>query len=122
MQAWIETWAGARGGTAHPVKAPDAIRRAARDLLAEGTNAELLRLAAADMATHGWMNLHKHLEHWTPPVSTPPAPGAPARTATDCPWCDPFGWYETDNGRNARCAHPELPPAGHPAADTRSAA
>jgi len=102
--------------------APDAIRRTARELLNEGESAELLRLAAADMATHGWNNLRKHLEYWTPPKSEQSAPGVPGRTAADCRWCDPFGWYEHESGRDARCLHPDNPPPGHPAANQRSAA
>jgi hypothetical protein len=117
VETIVSAWTEAYGGTP-PALAPNAVRRDARKLLAKGLDPDLLRLAAADMARHGWKNLAQHLEHFTPPA---PAGHAP-NTAADCPWCDPFGWYETDTGRSARCTHPEHPPAGHPAADTRSAA
>jgi hypothetical protein len=70
----------------------------------------------------GWNSLHRHLEFFTPPAPAHHASDASGRTASDCRWCDPFGWYETPNG-DARCTHLDDPPAGHPAAaDTRSAA
>lgn len=120
VQAWIESWATTYSGAPHPVKAPDAIRRDARELLAEGKDDELLRLAAADMATHGWISLPKHLEHWKPPAQ--PAQHASGTTPRPCPWCK-YGWYETQNGGELPCRHPEHPPPGHPAAaDNRSAA
>jgi hypothetical protein len=120
VQAWTESWATSHDGVSHPVKAPDVIRRDARELLAEGVDPDLLCVAAADMATRGWKNLRTHLEHWTPPVR--PASGVTKRTPDNCRWCDPFGWYEHASGRDARCPHPDNPPDGHPAAHTRSAA
>lgn len=123
VQAWIEAWARGRNGAPLPVYAPNAVRRGAVELLAEGADPELLRLAAADMAARGWTDLRKHLERWTPPPTTAPrAPGSPDRAIADCRWCDPFGWYEPLTGGEARCRHPDHPPAGHPAAQTRSAA
>lgn len=121
VQAWIESWARTQKAP-HPVNAPGAVRRSAQQLLAEGLDPELLRIAAADMARHGWKNLAQHLEHFTPPAAAGRTPGISIRTAADCRWCDTFGWYEHTNGRDARCPHPENPPPGHPAADTRSAA
>jgi hypothetical protein len=120
VQAWIKSWAKTQSGAPHPVKAPDAIRRAARELLAEGKDRELLCLAAADMATHGWISLHKHLERWKPPAQ--PSSGTTRRTKDTCHWCDDHGWYETQNGNDVLCRHPEHPPPGHPDAQTRSAA
>lgn len=123
VQAWIEAWAKAHNGTPHPVKAPDAVRRDAQQLLAEGLDPDLLRLAAVDMAGHGWKGLTQHLEYFKPPVPAGYAPSAPGRTAADCRWCDDFGWYEHENGIPARCKHPDDPPPGYSAdANTRSAA
>ncbi len=57
-----------------------------------------------------------------PAAAARAAPNIPARTAANCPWCDPFGWYETPDGRELPCRHPDQPPAGHPANHSRSAA
>lgn len=123
VQAWTESWAKTYSGSQPPIYAPNAVRSDAHQLLAEGVDADLLCLAAADMAARGWNDLRKHLRYWTPPASTSGTSGVPGRTAADCRWCDPFGWYEHASGRDARCTHPDNPPAGHPAAaDTRSAA
>lgn len=123
VETIVQTWIEAYDGTP-PALAPNAVRRDAQKLLAKGLDPDLLRLAAADMARHGWKNLAQHLEHFTPPASTghPPNIAGSTRTAADCPWCDPFGWYEPQGGGEARCRHPEYPPAGHPAAHTWNAA
>ncbi|ACU71803.1 hypothetical protein Caci_2894 [Catenulispora acidiphila DSM 44928] len=123
VKAWADAWTRTRSGP-YPVRSPDAVRRNARRLLADGSNVDLLCMAAANMAERGWIDLDKHLERWIPP-KTPGSPAADTsgRTAADCRWCDPFGWYEHANGDGARCNHPNDPPAGHPAAtNTRSAA
>lgn len=123
VEAIVTAWTEAYNGTP-PALAPDAVRRDARKLLAKGLDLELLCLAAADMATRDWSNLPKHLGHYKLPAPAGQVPNGSGstRTATDCRWCDKFGWYETPNG-DARCTHPDDPPAGHPAAaDIRSAA
>lgn len=125
VNAWIDSWSRTHG-VPHPVKTPEAIRSDVHELLAEGIDAELLRLAAADMAKNrGWNSLHTHLKYFTPPASPGQAPDGSGsmRTAADCRWCDDFGWYEHENGIPARCKHPDDPPPGYSAdANTRSAA
>lgn len=123
VNAWIEAWARTHG-VPHPVKTPKAIRSDAHELLTEGIDAELLRLAAADMAKkRGWNSLHKHLEYFTPPASASQAPNTAGstRTIAECNWCD-HGWYKHVNGGELPCRHPEHPPPGYSAATQRSAA
>jgi len=121
VEAIVSAWTEAYNGTP-PALAPNAVRRDARKLVAKGLDPDLLRLAAADMARHGWKNLAQHLEHFKAPAD-PRTPGTAAQTKPKCPWCDDFSWYEHVNGRGGvRCAHPKDPPPGHPAANQRSAA
>jgi hypothetical protein len=113
----VTAWVEGRGEQAVPRFGPDKVRRQAVELLAEGMDVGFLCQAAASMAPKGWVDFRKHLQHWTPP-SVPAQRGAPgpARTAADCQWCDPRGWYEASNHALTQCRHPDDPPRDHPAA------
>lgn len=114
-KAWIDSRAAR--GLPIPELAPAAITRSAAALLRERTDFELLCAAAADVGPRGWTDLRKHLERWTPPVPGPRADaGATSAAAVHCPWCDPWGWFESDSGAAVRCKHPRTAPAGHSAA------
>lgn len=110
-------WAARRGelGRPVPVMAPAKIAASAARLLAQGTDADLLRLAAADMAAHdGWIDLARHLEHYTPPQVPAPRPAAPDWCGTcnngHAPQALAERMRELPDGRVVRC------PDCHPAA------
>ncbi|MFB7475580.1 hypothetical protein [Kitasatospora sp. NPDC056184] len=111
-------WAGARERLGRPVPplAPARIAATAAGLLAQGLDAALLTAAAADMAGRdGWIDLARHLEHFTP------RPASPAPVQASAAWCGqcnnghpPGGpaerMRERPDGRVVRC------PDCHPAA------
>ncbi|MDX2647902.1 hypothetical protein PV341_30890 [Streptomyces sp. PA03-1a] len=96
-----EAWAEARRRRGHPVPVlgHKRVARAAAALAAAGTAEELLAQAAVDMAREPtWLDLERHLEHWSPPA----APAAPAGPVTYCGSCD-YGWVTGEDGRASKC-------------------
>ncbi|MGW2354955.1 hypothetical protein [Actinacidiphila glaucinigra] len=82
-----EAWAEARRRRGHPVPVlgHKRVARVAAALAAAGTAEELLAQAAVDMAREpAWLDLERHLEHWSPPA-TPAAPAVhPHRRRAGC--------------------------------------
>ncbi|WP_246094892.1 helix-turn-helix domain-containing protein [Streptomyces roseicoloratus] len=110
-------WAARRTelGRPVPVMAPAKIAAAAARLLAQGLDTGLLTAAAADMAAHdGWLDLARHLEHYTPPALPAQRAKAPAWCGTCNDGHEPLSLAERTrempDGRVVRC------PACHPAA------
>jgi hypothetical protein len=98
-------WAEARERHGIPVPVLGRVRvaRAAARLAAQGTPGDLLVQAATDMARQPrWLDLARHLEHWSPP----PPPGGASRPASApeqyCGSCD-FGWVTQSDGRARKC-------------------
>ncbi|MFF0626741.1 hypothetical protein [Streptomyces sp. NPDC004296] len=114
-------WAARRQELGRPVAvmAPAKIAATAARLLAQNLDAGLLSAAAVDMAAHdGWLDLARHLEHYTPPA-------LPAQRTNIPDWCgqcnnghQPLSLAERTrempDGRVVRC------PACHPAARAAS--
>lgn len=119
----VAAWVAARGADGVPPLAPAEVARSAREMLAEGITEDVLHAAVAVMAPEKWTDFRKHLARWTPP-SAPgrESSGIPGRTKDTCGWCDKYGWFESTSGIDTLCKHPDDPPAGHSAAQNRSAA
>ncbi|WUD70289.1 hypothetical protein OG937_45895 [Streptomyces sp. NBC_00510] len=97
-----EAWAEARHRRGHPVPVlgHKRLARTAAALAAAGTAEEVLTQAAVDMAREPtWLDLERHLEHWSPPAATPPPAAGPA---SYCGACD-YGWLTEEDGRARKC-------------------
>jgi hypothetical protein len=69
----------------------------------------VLLQAAVDMARQAsWLDLERHLEHWSPPQAAP-SPGTVQRPY--CGQCD-HGWIDCEDGRARKC--PCRAPSGTP--------
>ncbi|MFD8078234.1 hypothetical protein ACFV3E_36905 [Streptomyces sp. NPDC059718] len=96
-EAWAE--ARRRRGHAVPVLGHKRVARVAARLAAAGTAEEILAQAAVDMAREpAWLDLERHLEHWSPPAAL----AAPAAPVSFCGSCD-YGWVTGEDGRARKC-------------------
>ncbi|MEU6346235.1 hypothetical protein ABZ883_35390 [Streptomyces sp. NPDC046977] len=96
-----DAWAEARRRRGHPVPVLGHRRlaRVAAALAAAGSAEEVLAQAAVDMAREpAWLDLERHLEHWSPPSPRP----APTGSVPFCGSCD-YGWVTGDDDRVRKC-------------------
>jgi hypothetical protein len=76
------------------------IARSACALVVSGTPEEVLVQAVEDMARQPtWLDLERHLGHWSPPSS---AHGRARGPKTYCDACE-YGWVNGTDGRVRKC-------------------
>ena len=97
-----QAWATARAARSIPVPVLGLKRvaKAATRLVGAGMAEHLLTMAAVDMARQAsWLDLDRHLEHWSPPQAAPTSAGVPQPF---CGECD-HGWIDGEDGRVRKC-------------------